>query len=1089
MAARVRAASVAARSHPTNTALNTTNPHRLPIIFVTHVRNIGAGMRPPIRFQLAAALVVGLLMATLVGDPARASAETDESGDDGTITTVLHPGWNMVAWVGPETPASELFDELPALGRIFAWDRKEQRYQPLMPSSGSAGDQHLLTPGDGLWLYIGGTSPVEWTREASEASVLLELSTGRNLVAWAGRDGTPIEEAVARLGERLELAWAWSAEAQEYRLFAPNAGLDQVEELNHGDALLIELSSGGRWWQSGAAPPPVVFLGEFTDERRAEIGGWADSAQAVYAERWAVQAPMTTYVGDLESITPAYRQIRGGDPPDRFCGNYGNEIFFLWGCIHEASVAHDYFHAVQDHLAGFAYHSVPHWLIEGTAEYAEAVHAALETPELTVPDHLDAEERRIAAQLRRYVLPMLPEIDTFEDFHALPASTGYRIGFVAARWLVDYSSEESMIAFFRAIAGDVSWKDAFESTFAIAVDDFQEEFAGHLAELAPPLPHLIDDSDGPVLIFVGELPPGTESRVRARLASIEELFGKRLATGSAEYTAYIGGDAQSLADVHLNTTGNEIAKEFCRATEAGDFLIATVDCVLSSPQVLQRQHSHSVRERLAPWESLEAREHPPDRRGPMWLLLAIEAYADHAHETEIGHNTRDEIRAEQISIASREIHSLAELVTWDEVRAAGFHTSRMLSSMAGELLAERAGEAALFDYFGQLPTSDTWEAAFEAAFGVSVTDFHEEFDAYRTEFAPPLPHLTDDRDEPVLVLVGEMTPETEDVVRARFASILRFFGDRLEAGDADYTLYVGADQASLAEVHQRTTGRALPEDFCDTVQAGAYAIVTAECIESSPAVLSRHHFFSLRAQLAPRESLPPAPEGHDIRGPLWLLLAIETYAAHAYSVEADGLAPDAIRDDQISTASHLSQPLSALAAWREVHAVGFWTVRTLSSLAGEWLAQRAGEPALFDYFRQLPSSDGWEAAFEAAFGMSVEDFHEEFEAYRAEVAPPYVLHYIRGVVLDPAGNPSEGAWVAANRGEGRWEDTATTGPGGAFELAVRDGSYHLAVDLTTTGCAVPADDRQYPAGMTRVDGTDVTGIEIRLPDGSVCAQS
>ena len=95
--------------------------------------------------------------------------------------------------------------------------------------------------------------------------------------------------------------------------------------------------------------------------------------------------------------------------------------------------------------------------------------------------------------------------------------------------------------------------------------------------------------------------------------------------------------------------------------------------------------------------------------------------------------------------------------------------------------------------------------------------------------------------------------------------------------------------------------------------------------------------------------------------------------------------------------------------------------------------------------------------------MSVEDFYEEFESYRAEVAPPWP-HRIRGVVVDPAGNPSIGAWVAANRGEGRWEDTARTSDTGAFELVVDDGRYYLNVDLTTTGCVVPTDDRQYPGG-------------------------
>ena len=163
--------------------------------------------------------------------------------------------------------------------------------------------------------------------------------------------------------------------------------------------------------------------------------------------------------------------------------------------------------------------------------------------------------------------------------------------------------------------------------------------------------------------------------------------------------------------------------------------------------------------------------------------------------------------------------------------------------------------------------------------------------------------------------------------------------------------------------------------------------------------------------------------------------------------------------------------------------------RALSSIAGELLADRASEAALFDYFRQLPTSDTWQEAFEAAFEMSVDDFYEAFEARRAEVAPPFVLHHVRGFVVDPDGNPSAGAWVAANRGEGRWEDAASTGADGAFDLVLRDGSYYLNVDLTTTGCQVPTDDRLHPGGEIEVDGADVTAVEIRLPEGSSCGAS
>ena len=71
----------------------------------------------------------------------------------------------------------------------------------------------------------------------------------------------------------------------------------------------------------------------------------------------------------------------------------------------------------------------------------------------------------------------------------------------------------------------------------------------------------------------------------------------------------------------------------------------------------------------------------------------------------------------------------------------------------------------------------------------------------------------------------------------------------------------------------------------------------------------------------------------------------------------------------------------------------------LGFIAADWLRERAGEPALLDYYRQLPSSGDWEGAFATAFGLSLDKFYDEFEAHRAEVAPP--LPHLTDDVIRP----------------------------------------------------------------------------------------
>ena len=149
-----------------------------------------------------------------------------------------------------------------------------------------------LTPGQGLWLYVGGAATVGWPRPSSEDSVLHELHAGRNLVGWAGRDGTPIEDAVVRFGDTFVRASLWDASTKRYLHYRPGReSTNPLRELNHGDALWVDLTEDARWWQSGAAPPPVTFLGEFTEERRTEIREWVDGTRRLFAERWGLRRP------------------------------------------------------------------------------------------------------------------------------------------------------------------------------------------------------------------------------------------------------------------------------------------------------------------------------------------------------------------------------------------------------------------------------------------------------------------------------------------------------------------------------------------------------------------------------------------------------------------------------------------------------------------------------------------------------------------------------------------------------------------------------------------------------------------------------
>ena len=127
--------------------------------------------------------------------------------------------------------------------------------------------------------------------------------------------------------------------------------------------------------------------------------------------------------------------------------------------------------------------------------------------------------------------------------------------------------------------------------------------------------------------------------------------------------------------------------------------------------------------------------------------------------------------------------------------------------------------------------------------------------------------------------MGDVPTATQEEVRTAFANVQAFFSERLDAGTADYTLYVAGDRESVAAVYRRSYGNEPSPDFCNGARAGVVAIITLSCLESDPQYLERRHFDSIRERLAPWASLPQLSDGLDRRGPQRLLLATRTRSA------------------------------------------------------------------------------------------------------------------------------------------------------------------------------------------------------------------
>ena len=297
-----------------------------------------------------AVLALALGMFTLdAGSLTPVSAEEPGSA---TLTSQLLPGWNMVAWLGPEAPVSELFAALPALRQVSAWDSDEQRYRRALRTSTPRDGLTRLTAGMGLWLRVGGDEPVEWTRPLSEGHVLLSLRSGLNLVGWTGRDGESFAESAGRAGDALVLASRWNAETQSYELFGPPA--KGSLRLNRGDAIWVELNDDARWWQSAT----FEFASDIPADQQVAIRDEMLRVVEFFEERYAIE--------------PAQLSVAVGVEAAGETGATARRVAISSSAAESRAIAdtlaREYFHLVRQDLAGGS--DSPAWMTAGASGYA-----------------------------------------------------------------------------------------------------------------------------------------------------------------------------------------------------------------------------------------------------------------------------------------------------------------------------------------------------------------------------------------------------------------------------------------------------------------------------------------------------------------------------------------------------------------------------------------------------------------------------------------------------------------------------------------------------------------------------------------------
>lgn len=406
-------------------------------------------------------------------------------------TTTLRPGWNLAGWTAEETDVGALFEAMPALDTVQAWDAATQSFaraarddpEGAGDDSEGAGDLTTMAPGMGLRLHLGGEEPFTWARPVAPAGGFVSLQPGWNLVAWAGRDGAAPEDAFAFLREDLLAAAAWDATTGKFRLHYPGAPpiVNTLRRLERGEALWLKVDVARRWLQPGATGAAVEFVGEVAPETRVGIVPRLDDVLAYFGERTGTFVPgLTVSVGDHPWV----------------CADYGSSfrtIRLSEGCV--VAIAHEYAHAIQ--LTVGAGPS-PAWLVEGAAERWSAQYY-----DDAGGDTYEAHVRDFAIPGARFIQSPLEEFESLSNFKAY-GPPAYGLVHLAVDWLASHADgDEALLGYFDARSHGEDWQVTFERVFGMGVDDFYASFGAHRAELALPHPRLegaVRNPDGTPLV-------------------------------------------------------------------------------------------------------------------------------------------------------------------------------------------------------------------------------------------------------------------------------------------------------------------------------------------------------------------------------------------------------------------------------------------------------------------------------------------------------------------------------------------------------------------------------------------------------------
>ena len=486
---------------------------------------------------------------------------------------------------------------------------------------------------------------------------------------------------------------------------------------------------------------------------------------------------------------------------------------------------------------------------------------------------------------------------------------------------------------------------------------------------------------GTEVVFAGNVPPEYRDAATRIVAELDVLVNREFGLPALPFRFFIAGDWTSL----LTILPNDVAKAHRQpvAASGGYPSLISLRVLPDEPALALSRFEHLVARYWVPGYlgALTTGRRP----APHWLHRGIEDYV-YTYITDMRDgSTRQTIKLTDsitnvqtidstLATISGPIHDRPDRTPRNEID---------LGYLAVTYLADRTRPASLLNYLALLGMStglDDWHDPFYQSFGVTVDRFFDDFASYRARVAPPA-RLAGSDGGPIIVIASTDPPVDLDDV-----------ADIIESVEGYFHRAYGFEKRQARWIINS------PNLRC------AYAskdriVIGPGCIDAS--FVYAHEYFhilqvtllgSVGLSIIPSADLfrevgggtPGAqPPAHVTPGmsvgdaPAWL---IEGSAEFAAALFASSRYEEARYEEERARWISVATDYFAQSDGRDA-LINNYIHYAVGALASEWLAAHAGEQSLVDFWRTRARHDSFRPAFSATFGLSTDEFYDEFGAW------------------------------------------------------------------------------------------------------------